>query len=130
MYENTVTRCYAVVKEQINSRFLIFRFSIPRNRKSRIGNQKYSSGGDERNRTADNLRARQALSQLSYIPGSVVSYHMSAISFQQLWQLTANNRKPITPLVGLSGFEPEASRLSGVRSNQLSYRPSVSPLVF
>ena len=26
-------------------------------------------------------------------------------------------------MVGLSGFEPPASRLSGVRSNQLSYRP-------
>ena len=26
-------------------------------------------------------------------------------------------------LVGLGGFEPPASRLSGVRSNQLSYRP-------
>ena len=25
--------------------------------------------------------------------------------------------------MGLSGLEPEASRLSGVRSNQLSYRP-------
>jgi hypothetical protein len=28
-------------------------------------------------------------------------------------------------LVGLSGFEPLTSRLSGVRSNQLSYRPQV-----
>ena len=26
-------------------------------------------------------------------------------------------------MVGLGGFEPPASRLSGVRSNQLSYRP-------
>ena len=27
-------------------------------------------------------------------------------------------------LVGLGGFEPPTSPLSGVRSNQLSYRPS------
>jgi hypothetical protein len=48
-------------------------------------------GGGERNRTDGLLRARQALSQLSYTPD-----HM----------------------VGLDGFEPSTSRLSGVRSNQ------------
>ena len=57
-------------------------------------------GGDERNRTADPLLARQVLSQLSYAP------------------ICCNNY-----LVGLSGLEPLTSRLSGVRSNQLSYRP-------
>ena len=62
------THCYAVVKERIN-----FRFSILQNRKSKIENQKYSSGGDERNRTADFLLARQALSHLSYIPKSVTN---------------------------------------------------------
>ena len=57
------------------------------------------NGGAKQDRTADLLRARQALSQLSYSPKS------RAI------------------LVGLGGFEPPTSPLSGVRSNQLSYRP-------
>ena len=52
------------------------------------------NGGGKRIRTADLLLARQALSQLSY-----------------------------TPMVGLSRFELLTSRLSGVRSDQLSYRP-------
>ena len=59
------------------------------------------NGGDERNRTADPLLARQVLSQLSYAPTSLATIQ----------------------LVGLSGLEPLTSRLSGVRSNQLSYRP-------
>ena len=42
--------------------------------------EKYLFGGDERDRTADNLRARQALSQLSYIPGLVISNQLSVIN--------------------------------------------------
>ena len=57
----------------------------------------FSFGGAKRDRTADLLLAKQALSQLSY--------------------------SPLSPLVGLNGLEPSTSRLSGVRSNQLSYRP-------
>jgi hypothetical protein len=53
-------------------------------------------GGAREDRTPDLLRARQALSQLSYGPESVV---------------------------GLGGLEPPTSPLSGVRSNHLSYRP-------
>ena len=59
-------------------------------------------GGDERTRTANLSLAKAALSQLSYIPPA---------------------RRPTGPLVGLSGFEPLTSRLSGVRSSRLSYRP-------
>jgi hypothetical protein len=58
-------------------------------------------GGGKRARTADPLRARQVLFQLSYTPG----------------------RYPIARVVGLGRFELPTSRLSGVRSNQLSYRP-------
>ena len=46
--------------------------------------------GGKRSRTADNRRAKAVLYQLSYTP------------------------------LGHSGFEPETSPLSGVRSNQLS----------
>ena len=53
--------------------------------------------GDNEIRTRDLLLARQALSQLSY-----------------------------TPIMGLSGLEPPTSRLSGVRSNRLSYKPPLS----
>src|SRR5262245_45088705 len=55
-------------------------------------------GGADRVRTGDLRLARAALSQLSYSP-------------------------LIFEVVGLSGFEPLTSRLSAVRSSQLSYRP-------
>ena len=54
------------------------------------------NGGAKRDRTVDLLRARQALSQLSYSPIIVV---------------------------GQGRLELPTSPLSGVRSNQLSYRP-------
>ena len=60
------------------------------------------SGGAMRDRTADLFRAREALSQLSYSPNI------------------------LSKMVGLGRFELPTSPLSGVRSNQLSYRPSES----
>ena len=57
------------------------------------------TGGGERIRTDDPLLAKQVLSQLSYTPDKNV--------------------------VGLDRLELSTSRLSGVRSNHLSYRPAV-----
>ena len=59
--------------------------------------------GDGEIRTLDPLLARQVLSQLSYAPLDAP-------------RLPAG-------LMGLSGLEPPTSRLSGVRSNRLSYKP-------
>ena len=58
------------------------------------------AGGDNRDRTDDLRLAKPALSQLSYIPAA----------------------QPHR-VVGLGRLELPTSRLSGVRSDQLSYRP-------
>ena len=76
------------------------------------------SGGARRDRTDDLLLAKQALSQLSYGP---------VCRTRTLPRLTSNATVPLTralpKLVGLGRFELPTSPLSGVRSNQLSYRP-------
>ena len=99
-------------------------------------------GGDEENRTPDPLLARQVLSQLSYTPvlvgrHSVPVHGVTMLRIAANWQ-TDLLRKCLTErlldlctfafaermlVVGLSGLEPPTSRLSGVRSNRLSYRP-------
>ena len=61
-------------------------------------------GGGERVRTDDLLLAKQALSQLSYTP------------------LILNSKKHAI-MVGPGRLELPTSRLSGVRSNRLSYEP-------
>ena len=75
---------------------------------------KSERGGANRLRTDDLRRARAALSQLSYSPG---------ISFavQEHCGL-----KTASGLVGLGRVELPTSRLSAVRSNQLSYRPALT----
>jgi hypothetical protein len=67
------------------------------------------AGGADRVRTDDLRLARAALSQLSYSPSSVGR--------------TVSQSTGTPKLVGLGRFELPTSRLSGVRSNQLSYRP-------
>ena len=78
----------------------------------------FPSSGDGEIRTLDPLLARQVLSQLSYAPipdGSLVWLFRKSL-FQVFFQV-------FSPPVGLSGLEPPTSRLSGVRSNRLSYKP-------
>ena len=76
--------------------------------------EKSKDGGDNRDRTGNLRRARAALSQLSYIP----VFYKSNRSPDRF------HVGPRSVMVGLSGVEPLTSRLSGVRSNRLSYRPS------
>ena len=66
--------------------------------------------GADRARTGDLRLAKPALSQLSYSP----------VRIPLPGPFTPSRLKVV---VGLSGVEPLTSRLSGVRSNQLSYRP-------
>ena len=71
-------------------------------------------GGAERDRTADPLLAKQVLSQLSYSPIQV--------------SIPDRFCHSIVGMVGPGRLELPTSRLSGVRSNHLSYGPiSKSP---
>ena len=67
-------------------------------------------GGASRDRTDDLRVANATLSQLSYGP---------------VRDLIRSTLDP-SDMVGLGGVEPPTSPLSGVRSNQLSYRPDRS----
>ena len=97
----------------------------------------YGYGGAKRDRTADLLRARQALSQLSYSPIQSLTdtfdlplvkelihsqtrrSHAKFACANESWRQRSMRKN----LVGLSGLEPPTSPLSGVRSNHLSYKP-------
>ena len=85
----------------LHSIFSIVKEQVISNFEIRIS--KFLCGAD-RDRTDDLLVANQALSQTELQPRS---------------RSLARSR------VGLSGVEPLTSRLSGVRSNHLSYRPMV-----
>ena len=81
-----------------------------RNRASPDATSCGPAGGADRDRTDDPLVANQVLSQLSYSP----AFDLPA----------ARSPGATATLVGLGRFELPTSRLSGVRSDQLSYRPS------
>ena len=77
----------------------------------------FRRNGDGEIRTLDPLLARQVLSQLSYTPMS--GFQPLQGSVRLSLTISFSNRT-----MGLSGLEPPTSRLSGVRSNRLSYKPS------
>ena len=93
-------------------------------------------GGDEENRTPDPLLARQVLSQLSYTPTDAWlplierGVSMQSGMARRLSVLYSVFRVYRFALVGLGGLEPPTSRLSGVRSNQLSYKPILKSFDF
>ena len=79
-------------------------------------------GGGERVRTDDLLRARQALSQLSYTPNLIANLRLKiSDSFHSEFRDLKSKF-----VVGLDGIEPSTSRLSGVRSNRTELQaPSI-----
>ncbi len=92
-------------------------------------------GGAERDRTADPLLAKQVLSQLSYSPirfsqGPTTTLPLKArqIRPSRSFKRTTCDECQVTPegksrMVGPGRLELPTSRLSGVRSNHLSYGP-------
>ena len=84
-----------------------------------------ANGGADRARTDDLRLARAALSQLSYSPAR--ARPPAAPTTGSAAGSTGRGPSPRSGvarmMVGLGRFELPTSRLSGVRSNQLSYRP-------
>ena len=74
-------------------------------------------GGGERVRTDDLLRARQALSQLSYTPNPKLRMKNVELRMKNIFHFPCYILHLIN-VVGLDGLEPSTSRLSGVRSNR------------
>ena len=91
-------------------------------------------GGAGRDRTDDLRLAKPALSQLSYSPIArrtrtvQENLEVRPIRFDQSPNVESRHVPALQAsggreLVGLGGLEPPTSRLSGGRSNHLSYRP-------
>ena len=75
-----------------------------------------TSSGDGEIRTHDPLLARQVLSQLSYTPMDAGLPFLQGNPYSLFFFFSLSG-------MGLSGLEPPTSRLTGVRSNRLSYKP-------
>ena len=92
-------------------------------------------GGADRDRTDDLRLAKPALSQLSYSPGfphkaERLDYRdPHPLNQSSPTELVSDDHNRLAPmyLVGLGRVELPTSPLSGVRSNQLSYRPVPTP---
>ena len=92
---------------------------LEQNQVSGFPRQRPASPGDNRARTGNLRRAKAALSQLSYVPRHCPAKGLS--------RRESPGRPPGLPraaAVGLARIELATSRLSGVRSNHLSYRPT------
>ena len=91
---------------------------------NRSSPQRAKVGGAERDRTDDLKLAKLALSQLSYSP---VSRYPSEFLFPGVSRQIGVSHPKLASrerrMVGPGGVEPPTSRLSGVRSNHLSYEP-------
>ena len=97
---------------------LDFDYSVVREQRSDISviPKLLGAGGAERVRTVDLRLAKPALSQLSYSPGD-------ATPLARGMRLTRVRTAYLRNKVGQGRLELPTSRLSGVRSNHLSYWP-------
>ena len=103
------------------------RGTAPKGARARIQQMGSGVGGARRDRTDDLLLAKQALSQLSYGPfGSKAERSQRSEARRRSALLGSDFWLPVSEIltmVGLGRLELPTSRLSGVRSNRLSYRP-------
>ena len=99
---------------------------FPRSRRaqSRLGKSHMTCGGARRVRTDDLMLAKHALYQLSYGPSGAPSGQAMGRG-DLVGQRRLGNASRRGRVVGPGGLEPPTSRLSGVCSNQLSYRPEL-----
>jgi hypothetical protein len=92
-------------------------------------NHQHGIGGGEGIRTPDPMVANHVLCQLSYTPFEISNFRFQISKCKTPFEVCKPpfgicSMKSEIPMVGLGRFELPTSPLSGVRSNQLSYRPA------